>query len=306
MKEIILNAYAKINLSIDVLGKRPDGYHQVLMVMEQIDLFDVVNVKWIDGEEPLTIELSTNLPFLPVDDRNIAYNAALLMIEMYKKNCTGHIKINIQKRIPVAAGLAGGSANCAAVLHALNKLWELGLGVEELMELGVKLGADVPFCIAGQAALNTILCLDQDPKAGTCAIASGIGEQLQLVDSLKAWVILSKPSISVSTANVYGGLNLQDIKEHPNTDELVAGLKEKNLYKVTKNMINVLENYSLKEYSEIVYTKNKIIELGKPNKAVMSGSGPTVFGLFTNKSKGKQAYKRLKFTNKETYFVKTL
>ena len=313
MKEITLNAYAKINLSIDVLGKRTDGYHQVLMVMEQIDLYDLVKVVWMDGNEAeskehekISIELSTNLKFLLERNKNIAYKAAILMIENYKKDGTGHINIEIEKRIPVAAGLAGGSANGAAVLHALNILWGLGLDLEELFELGVKLGADVPFCLAGQAALNPVLCLQQDLKAGTCAVASGIGEQLQFVHSLDSWVLLSKPPIFVSTAQVYNGLNLLEIKEHPDIAELVAGLKEKNYYKVSKNMINVLETYSLKEYPIIVYTKNKIIEEGKPYCALMSGSGPTVFGLFTSKNKGKEAYSRLKYLNKETYLVKTL
>lgn len=313
MKELTINAYAKINLSIDVLGKRDDGYHQVLMVMEQINLYDLVKVEWIQGNEQesnephqIKIALSTNLPYLPEDNRNIAYQAAELMIQKYKKSGVGHIKIDIKKIIPIAAGLAGGSANCAAVLHALNKLWDLGLNLKELFKLGVQLGADVPFCLAGQAALNPILNLDHDKDAGTCALASGIGEELQQVNPLDAWVLLSKPPISVSTAQVYGGLDLQEIKEHPDIIELVAGLKEKNYYKVSKNMVNVLEIYSLKEYPIIMYTKNNIVELGKPYKALMSGSGPTVFGLFTSKSKGKKAYAKLKYMNTETYFVKTL
>ena len=313
MKELMIKAYAKINLSIDVLGKRADGYHQVLMVMEQIDLYDLVNVEWIQGKEEesneperIKIVLSTNLPYLPEDNRNIAYQAAELMIQKYKKTGIGQIKIGINKNIPIAAGLAGGSANCAAVLHALNKLWDLRLTLKELFKLGVLLGADVPFCLAGQAALNPILNLQHDFEAGTCALASGIGEELQQVNPLNAWVLLSKPPISVSTAQVYGGLDLQELEVHPDIIELVTGLKEKNYYKVAKNMINVLEIYSLKEYPIIMYTKNNIIELGKPYKALMSGSGPTVFGVFMSKSKGKRAYAKLKDMNAETYLVKML
>ena len=327
MNEITVKAYAKINLSIDVLGKRPDGYHDVLMVMQQVDLYDLVSVTWLAKSEladegiddtavessgpdkiinGIQIDLSTSLSFLPVDRRNIAFKAAELMIREYGGGRTGTIVIDITKTIPVAAGLAGGSANCAAVLHALNHLWGLKLDVDTLMKLGAGLGADVPFCVAGQAALNEKLGLKKDKMSGTCAIASGIGDELELVNSLKAWVILSKPSISVSTAQVYGGLKLDEILERPNTAELTAGLQEGNFYKISKNMTNVLETYSLKEYPIIMYTKNKIVQEGKAYKALMSGSGPTVFGLYTSKRKGIAAYSKLKRLNKETFLIRTL
>lgn len=307
MSEITIKAYAKINLSIDVLGKRPDGYHEVLLVMQQVDLFDTVKVSWQeDQEEGIRIGLSTNLPYLPADGRNIAYKAAELMSDRYGNEKAGRIDIDIEKQIPVAAGLAGGSANCAAVLHALNKVWELKLDLGTLMELGAKLGADVPFCLAGQAALNEELDLGKAPLATTCAIASGIGERLEPVVPLKAWVLLSKPPVSLSTAQVYGGLDLEEIPEHPNTVELAAGLRERNLYKITKNMTNVLEIYSLREYPTIMYTKNMIVQEGKANKALMSGSGPTVFGLYTSRKKGTAAYSKLKTLNKETFLIRTV
>jgi 4-diphosphocytidyl-2-C-methyl-D-erythritol kinase len=311
MNEITLKAYAKINLSIDVLGKRPDGYHEVLMVMEQVDLYDTVKVSWREEDRTeegngARISLSTSLPWLPADERNLAWKAAALMAEQYGGGKAGLVRIDIKKRIPVAAGLAGGSADCAAVIHALNKLWDLKLDLNTLMKLGCGLGADVPFCLAGQAALNEGLGLKEDPMALTCAVASGIGERLEPAAPLKAWVLLSKPPISVSTAQVYGGLDLEGISERPNTAELVNGLKEGNYFKVSKNMCNVLENYSLKEYPTIVYTKNKIINDGKAYKALMSGSGPTVFGLFTSKRKGAAAYSKLKKLNEETYLIKTL
>lgn len=317
MKKITIRAYAKINLSIDVLRKRPDGYHEVRMVMTQIDLADQVKVTWReesyqdnslegDRKKGITVDLTTNLSFLPTDSRNIAYKAAELMAEQYGRDRIGSIGIVIEKRIPVAAGLGGGSADCAAVLHALNQLWELQLDLGTLMKLGTGLGADVPFCLAGQAATNEELKLKSDPMAGTCAVASGIGEQLELVTPLKAWILLSKPSICLSTAQVYGGLKLEEISEHPNTEELVAGLNGGNLYKISKNMTNVLENYSLKEYPVIMYTKNKIAQDGKAYKALMSGSGPTVFGLYTSKRKGTAAYSLLKTLNKETFLIKTL
>ena len=311
LNEITIQAYAKINLSIDVLGKRPDGYHEVLMVMQQVGLYDTVKVSWQadnGGEEDkqIRISLACNLTFLPVDDRNIAYKAAESMVRQYGGNRSGRLLIDIGKQIPVAAGLAGGSADCAAVLHAVNRLWETDLDLDAMMQLGAKLGADVSFCLAGQAALNEELGLAGDSMAGTCAVASGIGEKLEMVESLKSWVLLSKPSISLSTAQVYGGLKLQEITERPNTAELVEGLREGNLYKISKNMTNVLENYSLKEYPTIVYTKNKIVQEGKAYKALMSGSGPTVFGLFTSKRKGTAAFMKLKALNKETFLVKTL
>lgn len=322
MKSIILNAYAKINLSIDVLGKRPDGYHEVLMVMQQVNLFDKVSIAWdepenrVDGKTEdedykIQIELTTNLPYLPVNDKNIAYQAAQLMCKNFKPQEEGQVIININKKIPVAAGLAGGSANAAAVIHGLAKLWELNLTLQQLMDLGVKLGADVPFCIMGQAALNSslgFLCDGTDKKntIGTCALASGIGEKLEVIDGIHAWVVLSKPPISVSTAKVYGGLNLQEITERPNTTELIQGLQERNYHKIIKNLINVLENVTLKEYPIIMYTKNKIEEQGKGHKALMSGSGPTIFSLYSNKNKAKITFGKLKDLNNETFLVKCL
>lgn len=328
MNAITVKAYAKINLSIDVLGKRGDGYHEILTVMGQVDLFDTVRVSWPeshkteetpqngddgkdddrngdDGKDVL-ISLSTNLPYLPTDSGNLAYKAAELMVKEYGREKTGRIHIEIEKKIPVAAGLAGGSADCAAVLHALNKLWDLKLGLGTLMALGAALGADVPFCLAGQAALNKELNLKEEPQASTCAVASGIGERLEPATPLKAWVLLSKPPVSLTTAQVYEGLDLLEIPERPDTAELAAGLREGNYFKISKNMTNVLENYSLKEYPSIVYTKNKIAQEGKAYKTLMSGSGPTVFGLYTSKRKGMAAYSKLKTLNEETFLIKTL
>ncbi|MDD4564623.1 MAG: 4-(cytidine 5'-diphospho)-2-C-methyl-D-erythritol kinase [Eubacteriales bacterium] len=332
MKEIAVKAYAKINLCIDVLGKRPDGYHEILTVMEQIDLVDFVTVSWTAGNQDIEVCLKSNMLFLPSDSRNIAYKAAELMIHKYGSYINvrriidkhketaernpdipkedvqkfSRININITKRIPVAAGLAGGSANCAAVLHALNRLWNLNLDLKTLMEIGTELGADVPFCLAGQAALNEHLMLSKDALSCTCALAFGIGEKLEPLPSLKALILLSKPPINVSTAQVYGGLDFSDIKEHPNIQELTAGLRENNYHKITKNMINVLENYSLNAYPVILDTKNIISREGSAAKVLMSGSGPTVFGLYTSKKNGKTAFSKLKKINPETYLMKTL
>lgn len=309
MNEITIKSYAKINLSIDVIGKRPDGYHQVLMVMQQIDLFDFITIEF-EGSDENQIDLTTNLSFLPTDNKNIAFKAALLMAEKFPKKM-GKITIKISKNIPVAAGLAGGSGNGAAVLHGLNKLWELDLSLNELMELGTELGADVPFCILGQASLNDNLDFikkhrGEENVLGTCAIASGIGEKLEVIPPFWGWVLLSKPPVSVSTVQVYKNLKLDKITEKPNTEELVQGLKEKNYYKIKKNMINALENVSLLEYPSIVYTKNMMDQACKNEMSLMSGSGPTVFALFQNKKKAKIALKSIEKVCNENYLVKAL
>lgn len=311
MKSITLKSYAKINLSIDVLGKRPDGYHQVEMVMQQIDLYDKVTVNWEEksvqeNEEAILIEIQANLSYIPTDDRNIAYKAAKLMSAKYLKEKQGIITIQLMKNIPVSAGLAGGSSNGAAVIHGLSKLWNLNLSVDELKSTAEQLGADVPFCIAGQAALNKELDLWKDEGAGSCAVATGIGQSLEMIPSFKSWVVLSKPAISISTAKVYGDLNLAQILERPNTKELVQGIKQSNLQKITKNMVNVLENVTLKEYPIVMYTKNNMQEICKGKKILMSGSGPTLFALYQTKGKGKIAYEKLKEQIRETYFVKSL
>ncbi|MDD4565022.1 MAG: 4-(cytidine 5'-diphospho)-2-C-methyl-D-erythritol kinase [Eubacteriales bacterium] len=306
MKDITVKAYAKINLAIDVLGKRPDGYHEILTVMEQVDLFDLVRVSLTENNQDIAINLKSNLPFLPSDSRNIAYKAAELMTDRYGGIGKSIINIDIKKNIPVAAGLAGGSADCAAVLHALNRLWDLNLNLDTLMGLGAELGADVPFCLAGQAALNEELLLSREPLAGTCALASGIGEKLELVPPLKTMILLSKPPVSVSTAQVYAGLNLSEIKERPNIQELTNGLRENNYNKIIKNMVNVLENYSLKQYPIIMQTKERVIREGKAAKVLMSGSGPTVFGLYTSNSRGKTAFSKIKQMNNETFLTRLL
>ncbi|MEG1584535.1 MAG: 4-(cytidine 5'-diphospho)-2-C-methyl-D-erythritol kinase [Anaerovorax sp.] len=314
MKSIILKSYAKINLSIDVKGKRDDGYHEVEMVMQQIDLYDKVTVTWEAREEdcvgskkePVEIQIETNLSYLPVNEKNIAYKAAALMAETYLQGKRGIIGVKLEKHVPVSAGLAGGSANGAAVIHGLSKLWELHLPMKRLQALGTQLGADVPFCIMGQGALNKELGFSQEENSGTCAIARGIGEELEVIPGIKSWVLLVKPPISVSTAHVYGKLNIGQIEARPDTVELVEGLKQRNYQKITKNMMNVLENVSLKEYPVIVYTKNNMQKTCKGKKILMSGSGPTLFTLYPTKAKGKSAYEKMKSQVRETYLVRSL
>jgi 4-diphosphocytidyl-2-C-methyl-D-erythritol kinase len=303
MIQLDLNAYAKINLSIDVLGKLPSGYHEVSMVMQQIELHDKICVRWLPGQSRkedarITLELNSNKRFLPKDERNLAYKAAQLMIkhfDIYQKFGSGKVRIDIKKQIPVGAGLGGGSADCAAVIHALSKIWKLGQSTQELCSLGATLGADVPFCIMGQAG-------------ETAAHAEGVGTKLTQVRGINSWVVLTKPPVSVSTAEVYKGFSLIKDKnfERPDTKQLISAMHEKNCDLIKKNIINVLENFTLKAYANVMYTKNKMITETSPIKAVMSGSGPTIIGFYEDRESAETAYGKMALLNKETFLTKTL
>lgn len=269
---LTLKALAKINLGLDVLGKRDNGYHDVRMVMQTIYLYD--NVTLTRTEEP-GIRLETNLPYLPVDEKNIAYKAAKLLIDEFqiKKG----VSIKLDKHIPVAAGLAGGSSNAAAVLVGMNRLFRLGLSQEELMERGVSLGADVPYCV----------------MRGT-ALAEGIGEDLSaLMPMPKCYVLIAKPPISVSTKMVYEALDAKEIVEHPDVDGVLEGLSKQDLTKVASSMGNVLESVTIEKYPIIADIKAAMKEAGALN-AMMSGSGPTVFGIFDDRKTAKEAWYKLR------------
>lgn len=312
MREISIKAYAKINLCLDVLGKQSNGYHQVEMVMQEVDLFDVVKVHSMqricndkgDNVEQGLIVLTTNRKDLPIGEGNLAYKAAKLMQKTYKKNCEIHI--DLQKQIPISAGMAGGSANGAAVLLALSQLWNLNLTLEELMKLGETLGADVPFCIMGQVKRMENLQLRGKEMASTCALAQGIGEKLTPLPALNCLVLLSKPPIGVSTVAVYNGLQMEKINRHPDTKELILGLKEHNFMKIQRNMINVLEAVTLRDFPVVEEMKQQIQNLGTAYAVLMSGSGPTIFALYTNQEKAKAAYTYMKKKSLETYLVRTL
>lgn len=309
MKQIEIKAFAKINLSLDVCGILDNGFHEVSMIMQQILLCDDVKVKWQENNavSGIDISLSTNRYYLPTDERNLAYKAALLMIEKYGHDMNGTIRIDIRKRIPVAAGLAGGSSNCAAVIHALCQLWNLSLNLKELCEIGSELGSDVPFCIMGQAAANETLkkYYSHDPLACHCALATGTGTTLKPVKGLRSHLVLSKPAISVSTAEVYRGIDNETIPERPNNEEMIAGLSNNNRKMVTKNMVNVLENFTLKRYPVIVYTKNKMQQLCGNEAVLMSGSGPTVYGLCRNISESREICRKMLEDNNESFWTRT-
>lgn len=267
-----LKALAKINLGLDVLGKREDGYHDVRMVMQTIYLYDNITIQ--RTKEP-GITLESNLYFLPNDEGNIAYKAAKLLMDEFQIQDGVHIILD--KHIPVAAGLAGGSANAAAVLVGMNRMFSLGLGEADLKERGVKLGADVPYCI----------------MRGT-VLAEGIGEKLTRLAPLpKCYILIAKPGVSVSTRMVYEKLDELHIIEHPNIDGVLAGLENQDLKMIASTMGNVLEQVTIDTYPVIEKIKDAMKEQGALN-AMMSGSGPTVFGIFEDRQTAKKAQRRLK------------
>lgn len=274
MNQMRLKALAKINLGLDVLRRREDGYHEVKMIMQTIHLHDQIHLRRI--EEP-KIQVRTNLYYLPNNENNLAYKAAKLLMDEFQ--LPGGVAINLKKVIPVAAGMAGGSSDAAAVLFGMNKMFDLKLSLEELKERGVKLGADVPYCI----------------MRGT-ALAEGIGEKLTKLPAMpKCYILIAKPSVSVSTKFVYENLHANDLRpeEHPPVDAQIEALKEGNLEKLVENMGNVLEKVTVPEYPVIEEIKKMMTDCGAMG-AMMSGSGPTVFGIFKSSAHAKKAYETIK------------
>ncbi len=272
MEKMELRALGKINLGLDVLGRRENGYHDVRMVMQTVYLYDLITLK--KKEEP-GIELTTNLSFLPVNENNLAYRAAKLLMDEF--GLPGGLLIRLEKHIPVAAGMAGGSSNAAAVLYGMNRLFSLGLTEKELMERGVTLGADVPYCIL----------------RGT-VLAEGIGEILTPLPPMpRCQILLAKPPVNVSTRMVYEKLDACQIVNHPDIDGLIRGLQDQDLGKVASSMGNVLEEVTIGEYPVIDEIKRIMKESGALN-AMMSGSGPTVFGIYADRAKARAAAARIR------------
>ena len=283
MNRIQMKALAKVNLGLDVIRRREDGYHEVKMIMQTVRLYDrIILEKTQKG-----ISMETNLSFLPVNEQNIAYRAAKMLMDEFHIQSGLHIKID--KHIPVAAGMAGGSTDGAAVLYGVNKIFELGLTKRQLMERGVKLGADVPYCI----------------MRGT-VLSEGIGEILTPVSSLPdCHILIAKPPVSVSTKHVYENLKLDKIEKHPDIDGMVEALRIEDLHGVTQRMENVLETVTIPEHPEIQQIKEMMIKEGALN-ALMSGSGPTVFGIFDDREKGMRARDLLRKSSlvRHTYLVR--
>ncbi|WP_445492809.1 4-(cytidine 5'-diphospho)-2-C-methyl-D-erythritol kinase [Niallia sp. 03133] len=269
--KLLVKAPAKINLSLDVLNKRPDGYHEVEMIMTTIDLADRLELTLEDKDVIKIISLNR---FVPDDQRNLAYQAAKVLKDKYdvKKGVT----IRIEKNIPVAAGLAGGSSDAAAVLRGLNTLWDLKLSIDTLAEIGAEIGSDVSFCVYGGTAL-----------------ATGRGE---IIKELPAppicWVVLAKPFIGVSTADIYKRLDVSKIK-HPNTKKMIQSIYDGSYHYMCRNVGNVLEEVTLSLYSEVAQIKEQMKKFGA-DAVLMSGSGPTVFGLMHHDSRMNRVYNGLR------------
>lgn len=306
---LCLKSFAKINLSLDVLGRRSDGYHEVDTVMQHVDLSDRVEIRWEPAAD-WSFAVESDQKGIPEDRRNLAWQAAELMAEQPGAAARkGRIRIRLEKRIPVAAGLAGGSGNGGAVLIGLAQLWSLPYSLPELLSLGARLGADVPFCMMGIARGNPLLrpSFRLDPMAAFCARATGTGTELSPVaKGLSSFVLLSRPPLEVSAGEVYKGLGDLSGADRPDTPELLAGIAEGNLQKITKNMKNLLEIYTLKRYPIVMYTKNKMRETEGPARVLMSGSGPCVFGLYESGEKVREAARILRKINPETHETATL
>ena len=260
----------KINLGLDVVRRLENGYHEVKMVMQTVGIYDVLDFERTDGG----IVITTDSGELPTDENNLIYKAAKPKIRT--RSSSLHVKIHLEKHIPIAAGMAGGSTDAAATLKGMNRLFDLGCTLKDLMELGVKIGADVPYCVMGGTAL-----------------AEGIGEKLTpLAPAPDCYVLVAKPDINVSTKYVYEHLDAQEIVKHPDIDGMVEAIAEESLQGILDRMENVLETVTVSAYPIIQTIKDRMKELGAIN-SLMSGSGPTVFGIFVEKDMARRAYDKL-------------
>ena len=261
MDSITLKALAKINLTLDVLRRREDGYHELRMVMQTLQLYDRLIISRVKSPG---IRIVTNMYHLPTDENNLIHKAARLLMDEF--GIKDGIVVDLDKRIPMAAGMAGGSADAAAALVGVNRLFGLGLSKRQLMERGVQIGADVPYCV----------------MRGT-VLAEGIGEKLTpLAPMVDCPVLIAKPRESISTKFVYQNLQLDEQTVHPDVDAMIADLAAGDLRAIARDMGNVLETVSIGHLPVIGEIKERMLELGALG-ALMSGSGPTVFGLFEDR-----------------------
>ena len=277
IKHLSLKAYGKINLGLDVLRRRDDGYHEVRMIMQTVGIYDRIDLIY---KETPGITVETNLYYLPDNENNLVYKAAKLLMDEFHVQKGVHIRL--RKYIPVPAGMAGGSSDAAAVLFGVNKMFSLGLTTEQLMDRGVKIGADVPYCV----------------MRGT-ALSEGIGEILTpLPVPPQCQVLIAKPGISVSTKFVYENLHANELRpeQHPDIDGMMEAIKQKDLYGIADRFGNVLENVTIPAYPVIQEIKDLMLEQGAIG-ALMSGSGPTVFGIFRDRRTAKEAFTKVKAQN---------
>lgn len=270
-----LRAFAKINLGLDILRKREDGYHEVRMIMQTIQMYDVLEMKKV--KKP-GISLSVNYPYIPSDERNLVYKAAKLLMDEFQVK--EGVDIRLEKFIPVAAGMAGGSSDAAAAMVGINHLFKLGLSEKDLMDRAVNIGADVPYCI----------------MRGT-ALAEGIGEKLTRIAQVPdCYVLIGKPGIGVSTKTAYESLQLDKIQSHPDIDGMIRDIENGNLLAMTDKMGNVFESGIIGKYPVIGEIKD-LMGANGALKAMMSGSGPTVFGIFDDREKMEAAAAVLRQSN---------
>lgn len=280
---MLLKAYGKINISLDIVGKREDGYHLLKMIMQTIDLYDLIDVNRIENG----IELSCDKSYVPNDEKNIAYKAAKLLIDTY--NIKDGVSIAINKNIPVAAGLAGGSTDAAAVLKAMRDIFNIDVSDERLMELGLKLGADVPYCILG----GTALC-------------EGIGEKITPLKPFKDKIlILVKPNFGVSTKEVYKSFDIEKAFKHPETEKLIEAMESGDLQFISDNMKNLLENVTSRKHTILKNIKDSMNRYGALG-SMMSGSGPTIFAFFEDMLKAQLCFEYMKEKYDEVYITRTV
>lgn len=279
-----VKAYAKVNISLDIIEKRKsDGYHLLRMIMQNIDLYDEITIE----KQKSGINIKCNKPYVPTDERNLAYKAAKLFKETF--NIEEGVSINIKKNIPVAAGLAGGSTDGAAVLKAMNEMFNVNARDEELMEIGLKLGADIPYCIKG----GTALC-------------EGIGEKVTSLKPFKDKIlVLVKPPFGVSTKFVYQEFNLEKVLNHPKTEELIEAMENNDLNYVCDNMKNLLENVTLRKHKMIIGIKEEMKVLGAKG-SMMSGSGPTVFAIFDDMLKAQRCFEKMRDKYEDVFITRTI
>lgn len=276
MNSLTDKSYAKINIGLDVIGRRDDGYHNLRMIMQSIDLHDIVTV---EKSKTSGIYINTNLPYLPTDKRNIVYKAADSFLRRF--DIKDGLKISLTKNIPVAAGLAGGSSNCAVTLKLLNELFNTGLSKKELMDIGLTLGADVPFCLL----------------MGT-ALSEGIGEILTPLKPIPdCHILIVKPNISVSTKYVYSNLKLSPTSPHPDINSMLEAIEAGDLMELTTHMDNILQTVTIPKHPIIIDIKKQMESTGAMI-ALMSGSGPSVFGIYNDEHTALKAYR---YFNEDTY-----
>lgn len=310
-RKIRLNAFAKINLSLDVIGVRDDGMHDVDMIMQAISLKDDIYLSYEESGDSVDgipkIMIRTNRSYLPTGENNIAYKAAAEFFKEMNQG-KGRVLIEIKKQIPVAAGLAGGSSDASAVLHGLNAIFNYPFSMKTLIDIAKVVGSDVPFTLSAQAKCNRFLKyhFNKEGLSMTCARAKGTGTDLKKIIGLKSYVVLAKPPIGVSTAEVYRGIDEVELRCRPDTELLIEALDKGNYSKAYLEMVNVLEEYTLQKYNKVYELKKLMKDEYDFDHVMMSGSGPTIIGFTRSQNYALKMMKKLRKLGYLAYFAKTL